>query len=387
MERHYANTRRLLDRVCYLSAPTVKARDIRGNQISVRDTFPYNPDSKTAPETAKRWVSNAANSFRRTKSSKKGPEPVERANDPFSITIIDLDVRSEGGRAYKVIDDENRRFDLREDQVIETLRNVGVNAGGKVPGQFVWGILGSQVRMVLVGGELHTEMVKQAETLRDFKRMQASGSLPTENTFKFGHVYRKRDGSRHAFLGRVKVPGNDKVLSAFVVMPEKPEKDDDYYTDNAGDERLKQFYRIQKSVIAKWDDMTWEERCQWEWQDSEWLLQTDGELHPVFENIVLMSSPKFEAEDASSALNTWAKQLRTNAGSNHKYVNGYGDDLAESWWLHTFNNGQPRRYDDGPVWCTISYDERCRLMDEQHQKDNKARFEARELFQKEMVWL
>jgi len=164
MRKLYASNQRLLDRVCYVSKAESNDTDLFGNEIKVRHTFPYNPDSKTAPETAKQWADNTIWDHK-THRYVKGPEPefLERANDPFSVTVIDLDVRSEGGRAYKVVDQDGRCFDLREDQVLEVFKHSGVLAGGQIPGRFVWGILGSQMRMVLVGGDLHKEMVAQTE--------------------------------------------------------------------------------------------------------------------------------------------------------------------------------------------------------------------------------
>ena len=127
--KSYDNSGRILERVCYASKSPVKAKDICGVEITVSDTFPYNPDSKTSPKTAKEWAMPKSYDYK-TKQYVTGPEPVvtERYNDPFAVSIIDLDVRSQGGRAYKVIDEENRRFDLREDQVLEVFRRTGVHA-------------------------------------------------------------------------------------------------------------------------------------------------------------------------------------------------------------------------------------------------------------------
>ena len=251
MRSHYASNQRLLDRVCYLSRAPTKDTDLFGNEITVKHTFPYNPDSKTAPETAKRWADNTTYDHK-TRQYVKGPEPefLERANDPFSITIIDLDVRSEGGRAYKVVDTQDRCFDLREDQVLEVFKHVGILAGGQVPGQFVWGILGSQMRMVLVGGDLHKEMVAQLESLKNFKRDQALGRTPTEGTLKFGCIYRKRDGSHHVFLGKVKAPGAEKASFAFLKLPESPPLHEDLTTYDDLGEQYSEHAKHQRDASA-----------------------------------------------------------------------------------------------------------------------------------------
>lgn len=357
MKKHHTTTQRLLDRVCYLSREASKDTDLFGNEITVKHTFPYNPDSKTAPETAERW-SGRDHYDPKTRQYVKGPEPerLERANDPFHINIIDLDVRSEGGRAYKVVDSDGRCFDLREDQVLEVFKHCGIHAGGWVPGQFVWGILGNQVRMVLVNGDLHTEMIKQAKELKEFKHRQASGQTPTEGSLQAGRVYRKRDQSLHLFLGRVKAPGAEKASFAFVSLPSSPPlhedpRDLEYFDNMCGYSEHAKHRREERAIAQRWDTMTWAERCQWEWHDNrEWLQrQYKDQVEPGYYHrpgdIVLMSSPKFE-EEVNAHAPEFAWSLRVNSGCEHKYVNGKGDDLAEEHFKAA-NGGEERQWHYG----------------------------------------
>lgn len=402
MRKHYASNQRLLDRVCYLSKMQSKDTDLFGAEITVKHTFPYNPDSKTAPETAKRWANNDTWDYK-TRQHIKGPEPefLERANDPFSVTIIDLDVRSEGGRAYKVVDQSGRCFDLREDQVLEVFKHSGILAGGVIPGQFVWGILGSQMRMVLVGGDLHKEMVAQAESLKEFQRKQASGAAPTEGSLKFGCVYRKRDGSHHVFLGKVRQPGAEKASFAFVKLPEKPTTYDDMDLDNLPhhDSEHVKHMREERAIAQKWDTMTWQERCQWEWHDShDWLQRTYKDCEPGYyhhpEDIVLMASPKFEEELTEMAMDL-ARELRENAKAKHKYVNGKGDDLSELRWQKESNGDQERDWHYGyrgggfgfnNDWYRLSHEERQRREREHHAKVLVECLAARAQYQRDLRW-
>lgn len=398
MRKHYASNQRLLDRVCYLSRAPSKDTDLFENEIEVRHTFPYNPGSKTAPETAKRWADNTTYDHK-TRQYVKGPEPefLERANDPFSVTIIDLDVRSEGGRAYKVVDTQGRCFDLREDQILEVFKHSGILAGGQVPGQFVWGILGSQMRMVLVGGDLHKEMVEQAEALKESNRRHASGAAPTEGTLKFGCIYRKRDGSHHVFLGRVKQPGAEKASFAFLKLPEAPTVYEDESVYDRDDEWSKHA-REERAIAQKWDQMTWLERCQWDWHDSKDYLQRQyKDCEPGYyhhpEDIVLMASPKFEEELVEMAVDL-ARRVRENATSKHKYVNGKGDDLAEERWKRDHNGGEERQWNYGyrrghgydNSWYTIGDAERKRRDNEARASAQKGYTETRQQFQRELVW-
>jgi len=396
MRNHNARNQRLLDRVCYLSRPLSEDTDLYGNKIMVKNTIVYNPESKTAPGTARRWADTSTYDHTTRQYVKNGePEFLERTNDPFSITIIDLDVRSEGGRAYKVIDSQDRCFDLREDQVLEVFKHSGVHAGGQVPGQFVWGILGSQMRMVLVGGDLYAEMLKQAEDLKNAKRDQALGRTPTESTLKVGRIYRKRDKSLHLFLGRVKAPTTTlqkdthtftttegKAMYAFVVLPTCPDAVDLDDIANRQDEWAKHA-REENTIVENWSNMSWVERCQWDWYDSkEYMQRMYKDAEPGYyyapEPIVLMSSPKFE-EELSDVEEEFAAQLRANDALVHKYFNGNREDLAETRWRYLFNNGRERDW-----YAYNRYGQR----DQKAQSAiNKAYMETREQFKNDLVWL
>ena len=321
-----------------MSKPQTKVTDFCGNELTVRPTFPYNPDSKTSPGTARRWAEAGLRRYDRIAGCVVTQDPteimfVERDNEPFNVKIIDLDVRSEGGRAYKVVDHEDRTFDLREDQLIEVMTLRGINAGGDVPGQFVWGVVGSQVRLTLVGGELHTEMIKHAEE----QKISASSPQITKRDLTQGHIYKRRDEALMLFLGRVRVSG--KLMYAFCELPRPPhvwresaERAQDPY--EVEPPRVKH-ERLEREVAAKWADMSWIERCQWEWYDShEYQHALYPEVGPGYYYhpgpLVIMSSlPKFAAELDDTAFEL-AQQVVTNVDAAHCYINGNGDDLAES---------------------------------------------------------
>ena len=192
--QYSAKKLRLLYSITYLIIDPIEDTDLVGNKISVSPTFPYNPDSKTSPETAKRWAWTASYHLSKDGCRISSTTPVEkytktitRKNDPFSLKIIDIDARSEGGRAYIVIDDEGRRFDLREDQVLEAIAFNGIEAGGKIKGSFVWGVAASTVRLVLYGGELWTKMSNPDTTE---KKKKNAAKIPGKDLI-VGHMYKQ----------------------------------------------------------------------------------------------------------------------------------------------------------------------------------------------------
>lgn len=107
-------------------------------------------------------------------------------NEPRAYTVVGLEKRQEGGRSFKVIDDDNRLFDMREDVLLETLLSQGSSIGGRLNGGFVFARIGSQMRLVRVGSGLHGEMLK-SEKRRQSKNVATSELVP-------GGVYANRRG-------------------------------------------------------------------------------------------------------------------------------------------------------------------------------------------------
>ena len=84
---------------------------------------------------------------------------VQIPNNPVSgIRIVGLSRRRSGGRAYKIIYPPNYLTDLREDVLLDAIYNSGVEAGGKLNGEFIWSVNGSQMRIVRVGSSAHQDL-------------------------------------------------------------------------------------------------------------------------------------------------------------------------------------------------------------------------------------
>ncbi len=331
-------TGRLLDKVAYCMRQPCKATNIVDEPITVRDTFPYNPDSKTAPETARHW----AGGYNWEQTTYK-PEIILRDNDPFTITITDLHVRSEGGRAYKVVDNDMRRFDLREDQILEVMKLVGILPRGGVASTFVWGILGSQVRLVLVGGQLHKAMIEGANDKKAHELAQAAGLHPTESSLVPGHIYRKKDKSLHLFLGRVKRPGSDKVQYAVIQMPvveeRAPNDIDNYAGSSSHNEKWVNARRLENELYARWDSLTWRERCEHEWL-TKWMAyrQPGEDKYGMYPTIIFMSSPKFDA-DVGEIEPDMFDEIKKNENHQHGYTDAKLSSFVDEAFHKKYSGG------------------------------------------------
>lgn len=361
MKALHVGTARLLDQVSYAMRPAEKATDLTGNEITIIDTFPYNPSSKTSPSTAKNWAEGYG-----WKSPRKA-EYLSRDNEPFAVTITDLDVRTEGGRAYKVIDAEKHRFDLREDQVIEVMKRCGVKPGGTIPGLFCWGVWGSQLRLVLVGGELHRAMFEQTQKLNELERRKQAtdGGVLTPSKLQGGHVYKKRAGGLIAFVGRVKVPEINKTSYAFY--------DYDIPTDDVP-KRWNKNASEYLPLVDNWDTLSMNERLIW--------MRDNG--HTSYMPITLLQSPKVdEWTDTNDVIDV--TYYRNNIDGHCFYRSGHGEDIAEARWEK--QNGGVRSYHDYTNWNRLNRDEMDRRHKEFHDKQAAASLQTRREFRDGLVWL
>jgi hypothetical protein len=297
------------------------------------------------------------------------PTVVELTNEPFDVSIIDLQVRSQGGRAYKVIDSESRVFDLREDQLLEALKIGGVQPGGQINGKFVWGVLSSQMRMVYVGGDMHKSMVQKLESNKEKDVARANNVAVKPSSFTVGHVYKKRDDSLYVFVGRVRT-ADSKKLFAFAELPTPPHHHDDDvisgYVTNHGykeDHEFIQRLRKEADVASRWETMTWMERCE-------------GERYI---SISLMSTPKFDSDEGPGARDV-ADMLRANVDRKYLYLDGNRNDLATKRWLEKTGVDLDRWYATQPY----AYNEVQRQANEKQRQDwVKNAFDQ---FKSELVW-
>jgi len=125
-------------------------------------------------------------------------------NDPIGgVRIVGLERRNEGGRAYKAIiylssmyiDGKWYYVDLREDILMECIREMGIKAGGELGGNYLWCQYGSQMRLIRDGGEQHKEAVESA-TRAARKKISTKDLIP-------GHVYRSASGKTGMYIGKI----------------------------------------------------------------------------------------------------------------------------------------------------------------------------------------
>lgn len=97
---------------------------------------------------------------------------IEVENIPVqSVQILSLEKRGRGGRAYKVlVEVANTKFyvDLREDILLDTLKEAGISKNGYLNGKYIWARVDSDMKLIREGSKLHEEM-KESTRLNSVK--------------------------------------------------------------------------------------------------------------------------------------------------------------------------------------------------------------------------
>lgn len=132
----------------------------------------------------------------------RGKAPIKEEkcqNSPMSLRIVGVEYNRHS-TVYKVIDQRNYLFDLREDIMLDTIFNVGIKAGGFMEGEYVWGILGNQTKIIRVGSDLYNNLIEGTK-LKNLKRISLKELKP--NT-----LYESKSGDVGFFVGFVTTHGH-----------------------------------------------------------------------------------------------------------------------------------------------------------------------------------
>ena len=116
-------------------------------------------------------------------------------NDPQEYRLLNLKIRSEGGRAWKVVDSQERYFDLREDSLLFSLLNDGCKPNGTLARKLIWGVCGSQTKLIPVDSPIHTSLLKLSED-KEAKRNPHASLQP-------GWLYKEAAGGYAIYVGPV----------------------------------------------------------------------------------------------------------------------------------------------------------------------------------------
>jgi len=156
-------------------------------ETKAHPAFPVDPSREKTIETARSWARGTY-----WQSKEEVAAEFEMVNEPMKLQLIGLEVRSQGGRAWKVIAREKFYVDLREDILLEAILTCGVEKNGFINGEFIWTRTGSQMKLVRVGSALYAT-VQEADEKKDEKKVNTTDLVP-------GKVYTNINGD-FVFVG------------------------------------------------------------------------------------------------------------------------------------------------------------------------------------------
>lgn len=135
----------------------------------IHPCFAVDSDSEKMVKMAKRWSSGITGGWQTHVNKLVGgahlPDVVIPNNPISNLKIISMESREEGGRAYKVITDDNKLFDFREDVLFDAIMNTGINNSGELPGQYIWVRTSPQnFKLYRLGSKLLNELVGEEVT-------------------------------------------------------------------------------------------------------------------------------------------------------------------------------------------------------------------------------
>lgn len=202
----------LSNQVKFFIAGSRSDTDLGGNCITVVPTFPTLKE--TQEETAKSWTNNSSRTYNSEKRCYEYSEPsvpIVAENKFSSLSIIDLECRGNGGRAYKVIlpvEGNNLLFDLREGPLLDMINTLGIKPGGVIEGEFEFVMNKSQLNLVRVGSSIWNEAKRISEA-----------SKVSATAYKVGAVYSdKSRGYFWIYLGAMQTKLKDSSVKMHVAL-------------------------------------------------------------------------------------------------------------------------------------------------------------------------
>lgn len=202
-------------KVTYISSGQISVQaqwddieDLNTKGTMVTPAFVSDASNETTLETGRTWAQNRLPwDYKSNKQIGHDINEVTFENTPRSgYKIVNLEIRSEGGRAYKIISPDGYYFDLREDVLLDTMLKCGIKEGGELVGEFLWAKVGSQMKLIRHGSLLHDRLVEATE--------RGSAKKIGVSNLQVGGVYRSKGTKQGIFCGFVDTISIELVTKA-----------------------------------------------------------------------------------------------------------------------------------------------------------------------------
>lgn len=106
------------------------------------------------------------------------PPQVKITNKPSKIKIVDIEKRSMGGRAWKVLVDDKYLVDLREEQLFDGILLDGIEKEGTLNGEWAWVKFSNELKLVNIKSDDYIssepEIAKSTDGQINYKNIEKS---------------------------------------------------------------------------------------------------------------------------------------------------------------------------------------------------------------------
>jgi hypothetical protein len=253
----------------------------------VLPAFPADNDDTKSISTATNWAKSDINYQNYSSLNKKAkedlPDPGTEVIDNQIITnvrLLTIEQRGSGGRAYKAIVN-NYYVDVREDVVMDTMLQEGIDAGGVLRGEFIWARCGAQMKLVRKDSELY-KLIAEFESKRDLKPV-------SKKKLEVGGVYRSKTKEAYIYLGNVNtthfsIPDKDNKTTPYWDHVERERFDNDKKCLNFDKQEIKnkmlffKIYKHQTTEKALEDLLSVENTYRFELKQSHTFIEKTEQL-------------------------------------------------------------------------------------------------------------
>lgn len=187
--------------------PYIYWEDLPMEEISTEVYPTYISDSENEKTLAQGKIWQALKDFNHTtKKYEEAPTAtITLPNDGnHKIRIISIEFRGNGGRAYKVLLDDKYYVDLREDTLLNCIKDLGIDKGGLVKNKLIWARVNTTMKLIPVGGIIH-------KTLQTYEERKNRPFLKTKDLV-VGGLYKDRKGEDEYLV--IAKPEDSKVIWA-----------------------------------------------------------------------------------------------------------------------------------------------------------------------------
>lgn len=117
-------------------------------------------------------------------------------NVPLTDLQILDSVPGSFGTHYMVLINNNQVIDIKDELLIDIIRNSEITNNGVVSGQFIWAKIAGHLKLIRVGSQLHSDV-------QDSHNKKFNPKIKNSQ-FEIGGIYRSRNGTTQVFLGNVR---------------------------------------------------------------------------------------------------------------------------------------------------------------------------------------